>query len=160
MSTSFLSNSNAQIAGISGQALTITLWRGTSPSDLFALDANGNVGLSGSLSIHGNVTTVSTRTEKKDIESYQGDPLSTLRDVHIVTYRYKDESESVAPHIGFIAEDTPSELSGPDHKEFVLNNSVAMSIAADQRLDQQVRTLQAEVRQLQIEIRTLRESRH
>lgn len=159
VTTTFLSNPNAQVSGIAGQALTITLWRGTQPSDLFTLDANGNVGLAGSLAIRGNLTTVSTRTQKKDIEPFTDDPVALLRPVRIVTYRYKNEDESVAPHIGFIAEDTPSELSGPQHNQFSINNSLAVSIAAEQKLDEKVERLESEVQQLQSEIRILQRQR-
>lgn len=160
VSTSFLSNPNAQVSGIAGQALTITVWHGTQPSDLFALDANGNVGLAGSLAIRGNISTVSTRTQKKDIAPFDEDPLQLLRQVRIVTYRYKNENESAAPHIGFIAEDTPSELSGPEHNEFSINNSLAVSIAAQQTLDLKVEQLQKQVEELQAEIKALRQSQH
>jgi hypothetical protein len=54
--------------------------------------------------------------------------------------------------VGFLAEDTPAELSGLRHNSFSLNNSLAINMAATQALDEQVRQLREEVKQLRVQL--------
>lgn len=146
----------AEQAGVSGTVLTISSRVGRRPIDQLTLDSNGNLGLRGSIAARGNIATVSTIKAKKDIHAYEHSALNILRHVRIVTYRYKGEPESVAPHIGFIAEDTPADLAGPAHNEFIVNNSVAVAMAADQQLDGEVRALQAQIAELKSELQMLK----
>jgi hypothetical protein len=138
-------------AGVSGRALTVDLYHAnTATADLLTLDANGNVGIKGSLS------SVSTRSQKVNILPYQGDPIALLDHVKIVSYRYRGEPLTHDRHIGFIAEDTPSELSGREHHSMNLNNSVAVTIAAERKLASRLSALQAEVRDLQATVASLK----
>jgi hypothetical protein len=89
---------------------------------------------------------------KKDIVPYREDPLVVIRSVKFVRFRYKAEPETSLSHVGFLAEDTPAELSGLRHNSFSLNNSLAINMAATQALDEQVRQLREEVKQLRVQL--------
>jgi hypothetical protein len=117
--------------------------------DLAAIDMAGNLGIRGALS------SASSRKMKKDIVPYSDDPLAVIRSVAFVRFRYKAEPESSHTHVGFIAEDTPTDLSGAGHNSFLINNSLAVNMAATQALDREVRELREEVRQLKAQEKRL-----
>jgi len=138
--TTLISSSpSTEIAGVNGRALAITELIGSNPVDMVALDINGNLGIRGSLS------SVSSRSMKKDIARYSGSALAVLDTATVVTYRYRGEPESAAKHIGFIAEDAPKQMSGLQRNSINLNNSVALNIAATKELLGEVRDLRAVV---------------
>jgi hypothetical protein len=124
--------------------LTYAEW--ASSRNLVGVDVAGNIGILGTLS------SASSRSVKKDITPYRGDPLALIRAVRFVRFRYKAEAESERTHVGFIAENTPVDLSGPHHNAFNINNSLAVNMAATQALDREIRQLQAEVRTLTAEV--------
>jgi uncharacterized small protein (DUF1192 family) len=149
--TVFSADPYTAVAGVNGRLLTITAFEHQQPvSNALTLDANGNLGIRGSLS------SVSLRSAKYDIEPYRGDALSLLRGVHLVTYRYRGETDQDLRHIGFIAEDAPTALSGVRHDEMNLNNSIAVEMAATKEMDQRIARMQAQIDALEQEVATLR----
>jgi hypothetical protein len=70
------------------------------------------------------------------------DALQVLHDTNFVSFRYKrpygDPSQT---HIGFIADDTPSILSGPRHDHFEAASLAVVEGEAILQLDQRVQTL-------------------
>ncbi len=152
--TVLLSNPDAIQAGIDGRVLTVSVFnRQALYANELTLDINGNLG------IRGIVASRSSRAEKKDIQVYRDDALDLLSRVRIVSYRYRNEGESVSPHIGFIAEDAPAQFTGPEHTSFNLNNSLSINMAATQELGAKVATLEREVTLLRAEIKSLRQRR-
>jgi len=144
------SNPYNQVSGVDGRTVMVSALEHGSSQDLAALDIAGNLGIRGALS------SASTRKMKKDISPYLDDPLALIRSVSFVRFRYKSEPETSHRHIGFIAEDTPADLSGAKHNSFMINNSLAVNMAATQELDREVRALRAEVRRLRDEEASIR----
>lgn len=151
-STALLANPRALQSGVGGRSLTVTLFnRQRAVANQITVDFEGNLG------VRGTVSSRSTLRSKKDVAPYRPvAALELLRGVGIVSYRYKNESSEQPAHVGFIAERTPSQLSGPRHDSFNLNNSIGVTMAAEQALDAQVRELQAEVRELKEQVRALK----
>ncbi|MFA6095982.1 MAG: tail fiber domain-containing protein, partial [Candidatus Paceibacterota bacterium] len=93
------------------------------PSQLF-ISSSGNVGLGTTtpaykLHVIGDVAAqsfvnISTRSSKKDIEyldaSAKDSILEKIKNVGVATYRYNNEDESDALHLGLIAEEAPAEV--------------------------------------------------
>ena len=139
-------NPAAQQGGVGARTLDIGVSNGSQSIDQIAIDFNGNVGIRGTLS------SPSTIKAKKDIAPLTLDPLSLLRSVKFVSYRYKWEGEGDDLHYGFLAENTPAAFSGSKHDSFEVNNSLALNMAATQRLDARVRALEHEVQELKQEL--------
>lgn len=118
-----------------------------------ALDFDGNLG------IRGVYRSVSTRKAKWAIEPYRGNALDLLNEVPLSTFHYRGESASEPLHIGFLAENTPTELSGIHHDSFNLNNSIGVTIAATKQMDRRVDVLTLRVAQLERLVRALRSER-
>jgi hypothetical protein len=134
-------------AGVDGRVLTVTALNGRDQyANEFTLDLDGNLG------IRGTLFSRSSRYEKRDIRPYEGDAIGTLERVRMMTYHYRNEAANRPLHIGFIAEDAPDELVGPQHDSFNINNSVALNLAATQELYSEVKALRLEVDQLHKEL--------
>lgn len=141
----------AMQAGVNGRVLMIsTLHHNKTYADQLAVDLNGNVGIRGSLS------SLSSRAQKYDIFPYKANALDLLRNLDLVTYRYRGETSNDTMHIGFIAEDAPSELSGTRHNAFNLDNSIAVTMSATKQLDDDVRRMQSHIDALEREVVILR----
>lgn len=84
----------------------------------------------------------SSRTIKKNIDPYSDSALELLRKVLVVNYQYKTD-ETDHRHIGFIAEDTPGCLTGPNHNTMSISDNIGVLIKAIQELDEKVRSLEA-----------------
>jgi len=145
--TVLLSKPDTTQAGVDGRVLTVRVFDRQQPiADELTLDMNGNLGL------RGNLFSRSSRSDKKKILPYRGDALGLLRAVRVVTYLYKNEGASSSRHIGFIAEDAPVDLTGPYRTSINLNNSVAVTIAATQELENQVLVMRTEIAALKREL--------
>jgi len=59
-----------------------------------------------------------------------------------VIFNYKDDKEKV-PHIGFIAEDTPVELSTPKKNAMDVPSTVGVLIKAVQQLEARIKELES-----------------
>jgi hypothetical protein len=144
-------------AGVKGNALTVTTYHGALPfADELTIDAEGNVGVRGSIRAQGSIATVSHRSQKTDIRTFDEDPLALLRATTIVSYRYATEAADHDRHIGFIAEDTPSELSGAAHDRYDVTNTLAVDVAATQKLERTIIALERKVRILEARLRASR----
>lgn len=109
------------------------------------VDVSGSTTLKAMSASSGNITTLTTNTvnttssreKKKDIKLYDGDALDLINKTKIVEYVYKDDTEGVK-HIGFIAEDTPSEMSGVKKDTMVLSDTIGVILKAIQELNEKI----------------------
>jgi hypothetical protein len=152
--TAVRSDPQASVAGIKGPVLTISSFYGAKKSaDELTIDAAGDVGVRGSIRAEGSISVVSRRSAKTDIVPFSDDPLAIIDATRIVSYAYRSDPTR-SRRIGFIAEDTPSALSGRDHDRFDMGNTLAVTMAATQRLQRRVERLERQVRVLQAALRS------
>ena len=83
----------------------------------------------------------SARKFKDNIRPFDKDALDLLKGTDIVFYNYKNDDKE-EQKIGFIADDTPSELSGKNHDSMVHDNCIAVLIKAVQELSEKVEKLE------------------
>jgi len=85
----------------------------------------------------------STREVKKNIEPFTKSGLDLINQTEIVSYKYEQETEYTdLIKIGFIAEDTPIEMSSSDHDEMVIPSTICVAMKAVQELDEKIKNLQ------------------
>ena len=85
----------------------------------------------------------STREVKKNIEPFTKSGLDLINQTEIVSYKYEQETEYTdLIKIGFIAEDTPIEMSSSDHDEMVIPSTICVAMKAIQELDEKIKNLQ------------------
>ena len=84
----------------------------------------------------------STREAKKNIEPFTKSGLDLIKQTEIVSYKYEQEMNYDITKIGFIAEETPSEMSSSDHDEMVINSTICVAMKAIQELDEKIKNLQ------------------
>ena len=85
----------------------------------------------------------STREVKKNIEPFTKSGLDLIKQTEIVSYKYEQETEYTdLIKIGFIAEDTPIEMSSSDHDEMVIPSTICVAMKAIQELDEKIKNLQ------------------
>ena len=104
----------------------------------------GSVYITGSLGVSGNVSgsafyQVSSRTLKTNIEPFTLSGIDLINSVRIVEFNYLNDLDN--KHIGFIAEDTPSELSTLNKNVMDTNSTVGVLIKAVQELSEEVKKL-------------------
>jgi hypothetical protein len=82
----------------------------------------------------------STQEVKKNIEPFTKSAIDIVKQTDIVSFKYDlDDFEiSEIPKIGFIANDTPQELSGPNQDMMEINSTIAIAIKAVQELDEKI----------------------
>jgi hypothetical protein len=85
----------------------------------------------------------SSRTFKSDITNFDKDALEILNATQVVNFFYTNDN--LTPHIGFIAEDTPKELSGIFQSTMDVPSTVGVLIKAVQQLDARVKELEAKL---------------
>jgi hypothetical protein len=99
------------------------------------------------MGVIGNVTasnffTGSKRAYKQDIQPLSLDALQVLRDADWASYRYKPKyGDPRLPHIGIIADDSPSVLSGKNHDHLDIEALATVDAKAILELHQQVTDL-------------------
>jgi hypothetical protein len=126
----------------------------------YAITINGtSVALGGTRNINlqsvcdqGNTTTTninanaffqtSKREKKKDIIPFEKSALKIIGKTSIVEFKYKDD-ETNKVHIGFIADDTPVELSTVNQDVMDTNSAIGVLLKAVQELEAKVRELEA-----------------
>lgn len=106
---------------------------------------SGSLILTGSMSIIGNVSAsafyqVSSRTMKTNIEPFTGSGLNIMGSVQVVRFNYLNDLQN--SHIGFIAEDTPTELSTINQNVMDTNSTIGVLIKAVQELTTRVNELE------------------
>jgi hypothetical protein len=100
-------------------------------STLVKRDSSGNFTAGAITATSFNAT--SKRIYKENISHYNKSSFEILNQVDVVTFNYKNDLNKEV-RIGFIADDTPSELSGKDHDKMDLANTVGLLIKAVQEL--------------------------
>ena len=89
----------------------------------------------------------SSRLLKTNIIAFDDDAIALLKRVSVVTFYYKNDT--FTPHIGFIAEDTPQELSGINQNMMDVPSVVGTLIKAVQQLQAQNDSLVARIEALE-----------
>lgn len=80
------------------------------------------------------IATTSSRKYKCDIDKWQGSALGILNATDIVQYKYKKENKNDLYHIGIIAEDTNTLISGKNQDQMRISDSVGLLMKAVQEL--------------------------
>jgi hypothetical protein len=88
----------------------------------------------------GSFYQTSSRTLKTNIEKYDGDAIEVFNRTTIVSFAYKNNPDVI--HYGFIAEDTPVELSTIEKNKMDTNSAVGLLIKAVQDLDTRIKKLE------------------
>jgi hypothetical protein len=83
----------------------------------------------------------SSRTLKTNITPFTRSALDIIREVTVVSFNYK--TDVINKHIGFIAEDTPEELSTRNKNVMDSNNTIGVLLKAIQELESKVKELEA-----------------
>jgi hypothetical protein len=83
----------------------------------------------------------SSRTLKTNITPFTRSALDIIREVAVVNFNYK--TDVINKHIGFIAEDTPEELSTRNKNVMDSNNTIGVLLKAIQELESKVKELEA-----------------
>jgi|LakMenE01Jun11ns_1017448.scaffolds.fasta_scaffold9958590_12 hypothetical protein len=85
----------------------------------------------------------STREAKKNIEPFIKSGLDLINQTEIVSFKYEGETHYTdLVKIGFIAEETPIEMSSSDHDEMVIPSTICVAMKAIQELDEKIKNLQ------------------
>ena len=83
----------------------------------------------------------SSRTLKTNITPFTRSALDIIREVTVVSFNYK--TDIINKHIGFIAEDTPEELSTRSKNVMDSNNTIGVLLKAIQELESKIKELEA-----------------
>ena len=83
----------------------------------------------------------SSRTLKTNINPFTRSALDIIREVAIVSFNYK--TDIINKHIGFIAEDTPEELSTRNKNVMDSNNTIGLLLKAVQELEAKIKILES-----------------
>jgi hypothetical protein len=105
--------------------------------------------ITGSLSVSGSVNAQSfyqdsSRTLKTNIQPFEISAINLLDNVNVVEFNYLNDLNN--KHIGFIAEDTPVELSTTRQNVMDTNSSVGVLIKAVQELTVRVKELESKLK--------------
>ena len=79
--------------------------------------------------------TVSTEEVKTNIQPFTASAIGIIDSTEIVSFKYELDGQDETTRIGFIAENTPQELSTKDHDKMDINSSLGVMIKAIQELD-------------------------
>ena len=96
-----------------------------------------NAGLGGSYFFNS-----STREMKKDIEPFTKDATEIIKSTNIVSYDFESGEHTDIEHIGFIAEDTPEELSTKQHNVMDQTNTLGVILKSIQEIDERIIAIQ------------------
>jgi hypothetical protein len=105
--------------------------------------------VTGSLTVSGSATAQSffqnsSRTLKTNIIPFEKSAINLLDSVNVVEFNYLNDLTN--KHIGFIAEDTPVELSTLNQNVMDTNSTVGVLIKAVQELTQKVKELESKLK--------------
>ena len=93
------------------------------------------------LTINGTVqaayfSTLSSRDYKKNIKLFNKSATNIIKNTKIVSYKYKKEYDKIGlTRIGFIAEDTPNELTLNEGKRMDIDNCIGVIFKAIQEIN-------------------------
>lgn len=107
---------------------------------------SGAITASGEMQATGFYQT-SLRSAKRDIKFFDQSALDVIRDVDVVSYRYKAQT-SDETHIGYIADDTHELLSGKKHDHANQGNAIGLLLKAVQELEKQNKVLLDQIKSL------------
>ena len=142
------------VSGSNGTSGTATINNNTND---YVITATGTAGvLNGESNLRFDGTTLSvtgsaratafyqdsSRVLKTNITPYAGSAIDLLNNVQVVEFNYLTDLNNI--HIGFIAEDTPQELSTKDKNTMDTNSTVGVLIKAVQELSAEVKKLKGE----------------
>jgi hypothetical protein len=82
----------------------------------------------------------SLRAAKTNIKTYEGDALDLISRTTIVSFAYKNDPDTI--HYGFIADDTPVEMSTVEQNRMDTNSTIGILIKAVQELEARVKKLE------------------
>lgn len=103
---------------------------------------NPNIYVDGNTLKAGGFFQVSARATKTDISLFTDSALDIIAKTQIVNFAYKTDPS--VRHIGFIAEDTPVELSTVNQNVMDTSSSVAIALKAIQELEARIKVLENE----------------
>jgi hypothetical protein len=83
----------------------------------------------------------SSRSLKTNINPFTKSALDIIRDVTVVSFNYK--TDIINKHVGFIAEDTPEELSTRHKNVMDSNNTIGVLLKAVQELEARIKQLES-----------------
>lgn len=114
----------------------------------FTFDGSSVV-ITGSLNVSGSVNAQSfyqnsSRTLKTNITPFEKSAINLLDSINVVEFNYLNDLTN--KHIGFIAEDTPVELSTLNQNVMDTNSTVGVLIKAIQELTQKVNELESKLK--------------
>jgi hypothetical protein len=117
--------------------------------DNTTLRTTKNAEVGGTLTVTGNTTSnafyqSSSRTLKTNIEQLEISGLDLLNQVNVVKFNYLNDLEN--KRIGFIAEDTPIELSTKEQNVMDTNSTIGILIKAVQELTDKVKELESKLK--------------
>ena len=117
--------------------------------DNTTLRTTKNAEIGGTLTVTGNTTSnafyqSSSRTLKTNIEKLEISGLDLLNQVNIVKFNYLNDLEN--KRIGFIAEDTPIELSTKEQNVMDTNSTIGILMKAVQELSDKVKELESKLK--------------
>lgn len=117
--------------------------------DNTTLKTTKNAEVGGTLTVTGNTTSnafyqSSSRTLKTNIEKLEISGLDLLSQVNVVKFNYLNDLEN--KRIGFIAEDTPIELSTKEQNVMDTNSTIGILIKAVQELNDKVKELESRLK--------------
>jgi hypothetical protein len=117
--------------------------------DNTTLRTTKNVEVGGTLIVTGNTTSnafyqSSSRTLKTNIEKLEISGLDLLNQVNVVKFNYLNDLEN--KRIGFIAEDTPIELSTKEQNVMDTNSTIGILMKAVQELSDKVKELESRLK--------------
>ena len=139
-----LTNNRIAVAGPMG----LTDYSGLT-FDNTTLRTTKNVEVGGTLIVTGNTTSnaffqSSSRTLKTNIEKLEISGLDLLNQVNVVKFNYLNDLEN--KRIGFIAEDTPIELSTKEQNVMDTNSTIGILMKAVQELSDKVKELESRLK--------------
>lgn len=116
-------------------SITKTITTAATADTIALRDANGNLTAAG-------FYQSSSRLLKTHINPYRESALDILKRTNIVSFYYRTDLEN--RRIGFIAEDTPEELSTKDKNVMDANSTIGLLIKAVQELEARIKQLENE----------------
>lgn len=93
----------------------------------------------GGVNVSGNINQTSSINFKTNIEKFEEKALDLVNKVNIVKYNYKNDLST--QHIGFIAEDTPKELSSEKQNVMDIGSCIGVLLKSIQELQEEIKKL-------------------
>ena len=92
-----------------------------------------------------NFFPTSSKDVKTNIRPYTGNGLDLINATEIVRFKFDIDGLEDQAKVGFIAEDAPTEFTGPDHDKMILPTTAGIVMKALQELDAKLRILEGKI---------------